>query len=58
MSKGKKLHLENCFLSTVIKIQVKDADTKRGIAITSTFIDLLIDFFCGGKIIVALTSTR
>lgn len=58
MSIGKKLHLENVFLSTVIKIQVKDADTKRGIAITSTFIDLVINFFCGGKIIVAFTPTR
>lgn len=47
MSMGKKLHLANGFLSTVIKSQVKDTDTKRGITITSTLIDLVIDFFCG-----------
>lgn len=47
ISIGKKLHLANGFLSTVIKSQIKDADTKRGITITSTMIDLVIDFFCG-----------
>lgn len=47
ISVGKRLHLANGFLATVVKNCVKDTDTKRGITITSTLIDLVIDFFCG-----------
>ena len=43
----KKLHIANEFLSTVVKASVKDSDTKRGITIASTLIDLVIDFFAG-----------
>ena len=43
---GKKLHVANGFLTTVVKSCVKDKDTKRGITVTSTLIDLAIDFFC------------
>lgn len=42
-----KLHLANGFLTTVIKANIKDSDTKRGITIASTLIDLVIDFFVG-----------
>ena len=42
-----KLHLANCFLSTVVKANIKDSDTKKGITIASTLIDLAIDFFAG-----------
>ena len=42
-----KLHLANGFLTTVIKANIKDSDTKRGITIASTLIDLVIDFFAG-----------
>lgn len=47
MTISKRLHLANGFLSTVVKSMVKDKDTKRGITVTSTLIDLAIDFFCG-----------
>ena len=42
-----KLHLANGFLTTVIKANIKDSDTKRGITIASRLIDLVIDFFAG-----------
>ena len=42
---NKKLHIANCFLSSIVKVNVEDKDTKRGITITSTLIDLVIDFF-------------
>lgn len=42
-----KLHIANGFLATVIKANIKDTDTKRGITIASTLIDLVIDFFSG-----------
>lgn len=42
-----KLHLANGFLTTVIKANIKDSDTNRGITIASTLIDLVIDFFAG-----------
>ena len=45
MSISKKLHLANGFLTTVLKTSIKDSDTKKGITITSTLIDLVIDFF-------------
>lgn len=45
MSISKKLHLANGFLTTVLKVSIKDSDTKKGITITSTLIDLVIDFF-------------
>lgn len=44
---SKKLHVANGFLSTVVKASIKDTDTKRGITIASTLIDLVIDFFVG-----------
>lgn len=43
----KKLHIANGFLATVVKANIKDTDTKRGITIASTLIDLVIDFFVG-----------
>ena len=42
-----KLHFANGFLATVVKTNIKDTDTKRGITIASTLIDLVIDFFSG-----------
>lgn len=42
-----KLHIANGFLATVVKANIKDSDTKRGITIASTLIDLVIDFFSG-----------
>ena len=42
-----KLHIANGFLATVVKANIKDTDTKRGIIIASTLIDLAIDFFTG-----------
>lgn len=45
VSLNKKLHIANGFLSTIVKANIKDSDTKRGITITSTLIDLVIDFF-------------
>ena len=42
---NKKLHLANGFLSSIVKVNIEDKDTKRGITITSTLIDLVIDFF-------------
>ncbi len=44
---SKKLHIANGFLATVVKANIKDTDTKRGITIASTLIDLVIDFFVG-----------
>ena len=44
---SKKLHLANAFLATVVKANIKDSDTKRGITITSTLTDLVIDLFSG-----------
>lgn len=44
---SKKLHIANGFLATVVKANIKDTDTKRGITIASTLIDLVIDFFAG-----------
>ena len=44
---SKKLHIANTFLATVVKANVKDSDTKRGITIASALIDLAIDFFSG-----------
>ena len=45
ISINKKLHIANGFLSSIIKANIKDSDSKRGITITSTLIDLVIDFF-------------
>lgn len=45
ISVNKKLHIANGFLSSIIKANIKDKDTKRGITITSILIDLVIDFF-------------
>ena len=45
ISVNKKLHIANGFLSTIVKANIKDSDTKRGITITSTLFDLVIDFF-------------
>lgn len=42
---NKKLHIANGFLSSIVKVNIEDRDTKRGITITSTLIDLVIDFF-------------
>ena len=42
---NKKLHIANGFLSSIVKVNIEDKDTKRGITITSTLIDLVIDFF-------------
>lgn len=42
---SKKLHIANGFLSSVVKANIKDSDTKKGITIASTLIDLVIDFF-------------
>jgi hypothetical protein len=42
---NKKLHIANRFLSSIVKVNIEDKDTKRGITITSTLIDLVIDFF-------------
>ena len=42
---NKKLHIANVFLSSIVKVNIEDKDTKRGITITSTLIDLVIDFF-------------
>lgn len=47
ISASKKLHLANAFLAIVVKANIKDTDTKRGITIASTLIDLAIDFFSG-----------
>jgi hypothetical protein len=44
---SKKLHIANGFLATVVKANIKDTDTKRGITIAATLIDLVIDFFAG-----------
>ena len=44
---SKKLHIANGFLSTIVKRSVKNSDTKKGITIASTLIDLVIDFFAG-----------
>lgn len=44
---SKKLHIANGFLSTIAKGSVKNSDTKKGITIASTLIDLVIDFFAG-----------
>ncbi len=44
---SKKLHIANGFLTTVVKANIKDTDTKRGITIAATLIDLVIDFFAG-----------
>ena len=45
ISINKKLHIANGFLSSIVKANINDSDTKRGITITSTLIDLVIDFF-------------
>ena len=42
---NKKLHIANGFLSSIVKVNIEDKDTKRGITITSSLIDLVIDFF-------------
>ena len=42
---NKKLHIANGFLSSIVKVNIEDKDTKKGITITSTLIDLVIDFF-------------
>ena len=44
---NKKLHIANGFLSSIVKATIENKDTKRGITITSTLIDLVIDFFTG-----------
>ena len=44
---NKKLHIANGFLSSIVKANIENKDTKRGITITSTLIDLVIDFFTG-----------
>ena len=44
---NKKLHTANGFLSSIVKANIENKDTKRGITITSTLIDLVIDFFTG-----------
>ena len=45
ISVNKKLHIANGFLSSIVKANIKDTDTKNGITITSTLVDLVIDFF-------------
>ena len=42
---NKKLHIANGFLSSIVKVNIEDKDTKSGITITTTLIDLVIDFF-------------
>lgn len=43
---NKMLHLVTSFISTVVKSSLKDDETKRGVIVTTTMIDLAIDFFC------------
>lgn len=40
------LHLATSFMSTVVKSSIKDNEVKRGVIVTTTMIDLAIDFFC------------
>ena len=40
------LHLVTSFISTVVKSSFKDNEAKRGVIVTTTMIDLAIDFFC------------
>ena len=43
---NKMLHLVTSFISTVVKSSFKDNEAKRGVIVTTTMIDLAIDFFC------------
>ena len=43
---NKMLHLVTSFISTVVKSSLKDNEAKRGVIVTTTMIDLAIDFFC------------
>lgn len=43
---NKMLHLATSFISTVVKSSLKDDEAKRGVIVTTTMIDLAIDFFC------------
>lgn len=40
------LHLVTNFISSAVKSSLNDESSKRGVTITSTLIDLAIDFFC------------
>lgn len=42
---NKMLHLAISFISSVVKSPIKNDETKRNVTITSTMIDLVIDFF-------------
>ena len=43
---NKMLHLATSFISSVVKLSIKDDEAKRGVAITAIMVDLAIDFFC------------
>ena len=43
---NKMLHLATSFISSVVKLSIKDDEAKRGVTITAIMVDLAIDFFC------------
>ena len=43
---NKMLHLATSFISSVVKSSIKNNEAKRGVTITTTLVDLAIDFFC------------
>lgn len=43
---NKMLHLATSFISTAVKSSFKNDEAKRGVIVTTTMIDLAIDFFC------------
>lgn len=43
---NKMLHLVTNFISSAVKSSLNDENSKRGVTITATMIDLAIDFFC------------
>lgn len=43
---NKMLHLTTNFISSVVKSSLKNDDSKRNVTITTSLIDLAIDFFC------------
>ena len=44
---NKMLHLATSFISSVVKLSIKDDEAKRGVTTTAIMVDLVIDFFCG-----------
>ena len=43
---NKMLHLATSFISSVVKLSIKDDEAKRGVTTTAIMVDLVIDFFC------------